>query len=90
VCLLGPPKEILTDQCSEFVNSILTTLLSKSGCNHRLTSAYHPRTNGATERLNQTLINILKQLTEENQSNWDILLPSNGLAYRPRIHTLTQ
>ena len=57
------------------------------GCDH---SACHSRTNGAIKRLNQTLINILKKLTEENQSNWDILLPSNGLAYRPRIHTLTQ
>ncbi len=78
MCLFGPPKEILTDHGSEFVNSILTTLLSKLGCNHRLTSAYHPRKNGATERLNQTLINILKKLTEENQSNWDILLPYVG------------
>jgi hypothetical protein len=60
------------------------------GCNHRLTSAYPPRTNGATERLNQTLINILKKLTEENQSNWDTLLPCVGLAYRTRIHTVTK
>ena len=89
MCLFGPPKEILTDQGSEFVNTILAALLSKLG-NHRLTSAYHPRTNGATERLNQTLLNILRKFMEETITDWDILLPYIGLAYRARINTVTK
>ena len=90
ICLFGPPKAILTDQGTEFVNAIITALTSKLRIKHTLTSAYHPRTNGLTERFNQTLIESLKKLTENNQLDWNKWLPYVALAYRSRINSVTK
>ena len=61
---LSIPKTILSDQGREFVNETVDKLLSKTGTEHRVTSAYHPNTNGLTERYNQTLINSLRKHCE--------------------------
>ena len=41
---------------------------------HRITSAYHPQSNGLVERMNQTLQNVLLKVVNEHQDNWDDLL----------------
>ena len=46
----------------------------KLGTDHRMTSAYHPQTNGLVESLNQTVQNILLKVVNEQQNNWDDLL----------------
>ena len=45
------------------------------------TSAYHPQTNGLTERFNHTLINMLRQYLNEHQNDGDIYLPYVMFAY---------
>lgn len=55
IALFAPPKEILSDQGKEFVNQVIDSLLKQTGVERRLTSPYHPRTNGLTERFNRTL-----------------------------------
>jgi hypothetical protein len=88
--VFGPPKEILTDQGREFMNQVLAELINLVGVEHRVTSAYHPRTNGLTERFNQTLINSLKKHTEDNPLNWEDWIPFVLLAYRSRVNTITK
>lgn len=85
----GPPKEILTDQGKEFTNKLIQELCKLNGIEHKLTSVYHPRTNGLTERFNQTLIQILSKNTEENPSTWDDWIPFALWVYRRRIHSST-
>ena len=50
----GFPEVLISDQVREFCNAICNELLIKTGVKHRITSAYHPQTNGLTERFNQT------------------------------------
>ena len=54
ITLFGSPKEIISDQGKEFCNSIIKAMVVLVGVEHRVTSSYHPRTNGLTERFNQT------------------------------------
>ena len=51
----GFPEVIISDQGREFCNSVCALLFKKTSIDHRMTSAYHPQTNGLTERFNQTL-----------------------------------
>ena len=96
VCLLhyisvfGPPKQILSDQGNEFCNKLVAKLLNATGVEHKVTSAYNPRTNGMTERFNQTLIESLRKHAEENPFDWDKWIPYVLLAYRSRVHTSTK
>ena len=47
-----------------------------------MTAAYHPQTNGLCERFNRTLTTMLTAYADDNQSNWDIMLPVALLGYR--------
>ena len=89
ITLFGPPKVILSDQGTEFNNSIVKQICDTVGMEHRVTSAYNPRTNGHTERFNGTLINSLKKHTETNPLDWPKWIPFVLMAYRSRIHSNT-
>ena len=82
VCRHGTPKEILTDRATSFQNDLITALLHIIRTKHRLSSPYHPQTNGLTERFNQTLCTILAKYTEQHQGEWNVYLPSALFAYR--------
>ena len=55
ISIFGPPKEILSDQGREFVNQVIDELLKRTGIERRVTSPYHPRTNGLTKGLIEPL-----------------------------------
>ena len=90
ISLFGPPKEILSDQGKEFLNSVVDSMLKQSGVEHIVTAAYNPRTNGHTERFGETLIPALSKHAQENPLDWDKWLPFVLLAYRTRIHSTSK
>ena len=48
-------KIMITDQGKEFINNVNDALLNRLGTEHRVSTAYHPPTNGLVERYNQIL-----------------------------------
>ena len=87
--MFGPPKIILSDQGTEFCNKIVAELLKVVGVEHRVTSAYNPRTNGQAERFNKIFVETLRKFLGENVSLWNKWIPFVTLAYRTRIHSST-
>ena len=63
-------KIIISDQGHEFVNCLQTELFQLTGAEHRVTSAYHPQSNGLTERFNKTLQVTLMKLVNDEQKDW--------------------
>jgi len=53
------------------------------------TTPYHPQCDGQTERVNQTVINILSCYTNKYQTNWDLILPLVMYAVRSTPHEAT-
>ena len=90
ICRHGCPKEILTDRGTHFVNEMLDSLCSKLGVKHRLSTAYHPQTNGLVERFNKTLCETLAKFANENKDDWDLYIPSALFAYRTKRHSTTK
>ena len=86
----GCPQEIVTDQGREFCNRLVDLLKEKTGFVHKITSAYHPQSNGLDERSNQTLKAQLQKLVNDQQDNWDELLPSILFSYRTSKHDSTR
>jgi hypothetical protein len=82
ICRHGAPKEILTDRATSFQNELINALFHIVGTKHRLSSPYHPQTNGLTERFNRTLCNILAKYAEQHKGEWDSYLSSALFAYR--------
>ena len=84
----GSPKEVLTDRGTEFVNKTFDLVASVHGIRHKTTSAYHPRTNGLTERFNGTLAKMMSAYTETHR-DWDRFLPYLVFAYNTSVHEVT-
>ena len=61
------------------MNRVKEELLQLTGTEHRVTSAYHPQSNGLTERFNQTLQTALMN---DTQDDWDEHLSSVLFAYQ--------
>ena len=89
ISLFGPPKTILSDQGTEFNNAVVAKLVKATGVERRITSAYHPRTNGQTERFNYTFIEALRKYTSEDNENWPKWVPFVLMAFRTRVHSTT-
>ena len=56
----GLPGKILHDQGREFENNLFSQLSKYCGIKRLRTTPYHPQTNGQTERMNQTILAMLK------------------------------
>ncbi|KAL5502516.1 hypothetical protein EMCRGX_G009309 [Ephydatia muelleri] len=84
----GCPDVAISDQGTEFCNQVANHLLKLTGTEHRVASAYHPQTNGLTERFNQTLKGSLIQVVNEKQ-NWDDHIEKVMFSYRTSIHAST-
>ena len=78
----GCTKVIISDQGREFVNRVNNHLFKMTNTEHRISSAYHPQTNGLVERFNQTLQRSLIKFANSDQSNWDEKLDGVLFAYR--------
>jgi transposase InsO family protein len=82
ICRHGCPKEILSDRGTVFLSQVVANLVNIMGAHHRLASAYHPQSNGLTERFNQTLCRALDKCMSETKYDWDVLIPPALFAYR--------
>jgi hypothetical protein len=82
ICQHGTPSIILSDRGTHFVNETIKLMKEEVGFRHKLSSAYHPQTNGLTERFNGTLCRSLAKSLQTSESNWDELIPSILFAYR--------
>ena len=79
---VGIPDEILTDQGSNLMSSLLQEMYLMLNISRLRTSPYHPQTDGLTERLNGALKSMIRKFTASNQKDWDEHLPYLLFAYR--------
>ena len=85
--LFGPPRSIISDRGSVFTSSYWAAMCFRSGMTRRLSTAFHPQTDGQTERQNQVLEQYLRCFCEENQTNWAQLLPFAQFAHNRAVHS---
>ena len=65
----GCPKELVSDRGTHFVNDVIKELTEKYKIKHRLTSPYHIRANGQTEKTNGILFKISTKTVQITMSN---------------------
>lgn len=87
VKLHGVPSSIVSDRDPNFTSHFWGELQEALGTKLRLSSAYHPQTDGQTERTIQTLEDMLRACVLDNGGSWDNLLPLIEFTYNNSYHS---
>ena len=85
----GWPARIMHDQGGEFENELFSQLETLSGVKKSRTTPYHPQSNGKCERMNRTLLGLLRTLPEKFKSRWSRHLQKVTHAYNSTMHSAT-
>lgn len=85
----GTPKEVISDRGPEFASQLWKVICEKLNIRRKLSTAYHPETDGQTERVNQTLEAYLRIYVNYHQDDWADLLPLAEFCYNSRVHSTT-
>lgn len=89
VRLHGFPKCIITDRDPKFTSKCWATWCAKMKVKRSLSTAYHPQTDGNTERCHRTIEQLLRCMMMENKEDWMTWLPFAELAYNTTKHSTT-
>jgi hypothetical protein len=71
----GLPTKIISDRDPRFMSKFVQAVCKVTGINHAPSTAYHPRTDGQSERSNQWLETAIRFITDQKQRNWAPYLP---------------
>jgi hypothetical protein len=90
ICKRGVADNIVTDRSTQFTSRLWTRVPSHLSTDHRLSTAFHPQTDGQTDRQHQTMEQYLQAFCNYEQDNWVGLLPLAEFAYNNAIHASTR
>ncbi|GJU50842.1 reverse transcriptase domain-containing protein [Tanacetum coccineum] len=78
----GVPKALISDRGTHFCNSQLGKTLQRYGVTHKLSTTYHPQSNGQTKVTNRAIIRILERSVGYNPKYWSEKLNDVLWAFR--------
>lgn len=87
VKLHGMPHSITSDRDPIFTSNFWKLLFKSLGTKLQFTTAYHPQTDGQSERVNQCLEMFLRCMVQENPKQWRTWLPLAEFWYNSTFHT---
>ncbi|KJZ71335.1 hypothetical protein HIM_09271 [Hirsutella minnesotensis 3608] len=85
----GVPRAIVSDRGTQFTSRLWQRLCELLRVKQRLSTAWHPETDGATERANQEVERYLRIFATYAQDDWDELLPAAMMAINNHNSTST-
>ena len=87
VRLHGVPVTIVSDRDSRFTAEFWKSLQTAMGTSLRMSSAFHPQTDGQTERTNQVMEDMLRACVLDFEGTWETHLPLIEFAYNNSYHS---
>jgi hypothetical protein len=85
----GFPHSIVSDRGTQFISEIWGYVCRSMKIERRLSTAFHPQTDGQTERMNAVVEDYLRKHCDYFQTDWKDLLPAAELAINNRIASAT-
>jgi hypothetical protein len=86
----GLPRKMISDRGTQFSSKLMRGLFKRLKIEGAYSTAYHPQTDGQTERINQELEQYLRIFCSYRQDDWSMYLPMAEFAYNNRIHGTTK
>jgi len=88
--LHGLPESIISDKGPQFAAGLMRELNEMLGIKSKLSTAFHPQTDGQTERVNQELEQYLRMFIDHRQEQWPEWLGTAEFAYNNKAHSSTR
>ena len=89
ICRFGVPKEIVTDNGSQFISHEFQDFCREWGIKLNYSTPRYPQANGQAESSNKTIINTLKRRLRKAKGAWADELPGVLWSYRTTARTPT-
>jgi len=86
--LHGVPRKILSDRGPQFALKFIEEFTKALGTKRQLLMAYHPQTNGQTERINQEIGTFLQYYVNYQQDDWMNWLAAVEFQYNDKRHAV--
>jgi len=83
----GLPLDIVSDRGATFSSAWWKEVTRLLGTRTNLSTAFHPQSDGQTERTNQTIEHYIRAFGDYQQSDWSTLLPLAEFAYNNSFHS---
>jgi hypothetical protein len=71
----GLPRKIISDRDARFTGKFLTELAKIFQFRQALSTAFHPQTDGQTERMNRVIEDMVRHYVSPYSDDWDEFLP---------------
>ena len=84
------PEMALSDQGPQFAAEFMHKLNNILEIQTKLSTTYHPQTNGQTERLNQDVEQYLRLFISQRQNDWSKWITCAEFAYNNKVHSVTK
>ncbi|XP_071932979.1 uncharacterized protein [Coffea arabica] len=81
------PRAIVSDRGTHFCNNTITVLFRKYGVLHKVSTPYHPQTNGQTEVSNREVKLIIEKMVQSDRKDWSLKLEDALCTYRTAYKT---
>lgn len=85
----GIPAKIISDRDTRFTGAFNAELTKMLGIQQAMSTAYHPQTDGQTERVNRVLEDMLRHFVAPSQDDWDEHLACAEFAINNATHVST-
>ena len=88
--LHGLLETALLDQGPQFTAEFMCELNNIFGIQTKLSTTYHPQTDGQTERLNQDVEQYLQLFISQRQNDWPEWITCTEFTYNNKVHSMTK
>ncbi len=88
--LFGIPKRIISDRDPRFTSHFSKAVCKATQIQQNISTAFHPRTDGQSERMNQWIETYLRNFVNGRQDNWSDLLPIAEFTHNSWTHETTK
>ena len=85
----GSPRELHSDQGRNFQSDLFNSICELFQINKTRTTPYRPCSNGQIERMNRTLLQMIRCFLKDDQTDWDLQLPQLAGAMRSSVNRST-
>lgn len=88
-CENGLPCDIVSDRNAFFISDFWREFVQLTGVSLKMSSAFYPQTDGASERTNKTMNQMLRYVVNRQQQGWVKVLPTLRFALMSTVNAST-